>query len=114
MSWTEMHSNCQQVMTKNFTQIVVTHFADIRGFATKTGNSTNGICGRTTTHFNRCTKRLIEMKCSIGINESHRTLNERLLRDEVIVGMSDDINKCVANSYNVVNRFRDWLRRHEP
>jgi hypothetical protein len=37
-----------------------------------------------------------------------------LLGNEVIIGVSDDINKSVANSYNVVNRFRNWLRRHEP
>ena len=109
-----MYAHSQQVMAENFSQVIVTYFADIRGFATKTCDTTHCVGSRTTAHLNSSTKSLVEVQGPIGINKSHRPFDERLLRDEIIISVSDDINKCVANSYNVVNRFRDWLGRHEP
>ena len=48
-------------MAENFTQIIVTYLADIRGFAAKTCDSTHRIGGRTTTHLNSRAKGLVEV-----------------------------------------------------
>lgn len=42
------------------------------------------------------------MQGPIGVDESHRTFDECLLMDEVVIRLSDHIDECITDSDHVV------------
>lgn len=43
LSWAEMHSDSQQIMPEDLSQIIFTNFANIGSLASKTGDSANRV-----------------------------------------------------------------------
>ena len=92
MSWAEVHAHGQQVMTENVTQIIVTHLADIGSLAAKTCDSTNRVGSRTATHLHGCAQCFVQMQRSISVDQRHRPFHQRLLMNEIVIGMSDHVD----------------------
>jgi hypothetical protein len=92
VSGAEVHTNSQQVMTKYFAEIVVTHLPDIRSLATETCDSTDRVGGRSTAHFYSGSKCPVQMQRPIGVDKRHRTFHQGLLVNEVVISMRDDIH----------------------
>ena len=98
----EVHTDRAQVVTEHLTEVVGTHFSDVRGAATETRDAAHRVGGRTTAHFDGRTKRLVQVQRTVGVDEGHRTLGESLAMDERVVGLRDHVDERVPDTDYVV------------
>jgi hypothetical protein len=83
----EVHTDRVQVVSEHFTELVRTHFSDIGAEPTETRHPTHRVGGRSTAHLDGRSEGSVEMERSVGVDESHRALGQRLTFDEGVVGM---------------------------
>lgn len=97
----KMHSNGTKVVTEDVAEIVVTNFADVCRSTTETGDATHGVRSRSSAHFDGSAEFSIQVKRPIGIDESHRTLHQFLMMDEVLVRVGDHVHQSISDSDDI-------------
>ncbi len=98
----EVHTDCSQVVPEHLTQIVGAHLSDVGGTATEAGDTADRVGRRTAAHLDGRAQRLVQVKCAVGVDESHRTLGECLAMNERVIGLSDHVDERIADSDDVV------------
>ena len=97
----EVHSDRVKIVTEDVTEIVGTDLADVGGSSAETGDAAHGVGRRATAHLDRRPECPVQMEGPFGVDESHRTLGERLTFDEGVVGVGDDVDQSITDADHV-------------
>jgi hypothetical protein len=98
----ERDADSAQVVTEHVAEVVVGDLADVRRLAAEAGDAGHRVGRRAATHLDRRPERLVQADGALGLDERHRTLDQFLRGEEVVIGLGDDVDEGVADADDVV------------
>ncbi len=100
----EMNTDGTQVVPEHVTEIIGTDLPDVGRRTPETGHTTHGVGCRATAHLDGGPECSVQMQRPIGVDESHGSLDESLLLDEIVVSWRDHVDECIADTHDVEPR----------
>ena len=89
------------VVSENFTEVVIGNFSDERHGRVERGQSCGGVRRRATGDFYRWRHRGINGASTIWVGQLHRTLHHRVILQEGIIGLGKYVDNRIANAEHI-------------
>ena len=103
-----------EIVGEHLTQAVVGDLAQVRRPATEAGQATHRVGRRTAAHLDRRSERLVQVPSAIDVDQSHRTLDQPMVAEELLVGVGDHVDQRIADADDVVASVGRGALGHGP
>ena len=97
----EVHTDGSHVVGKHRAQHVRADLADVGRRPAEAGDTGHGVGRRPARGLDSRPHQVIELMGTIVLDERHRPLHQALFGDEIVVGLGDHIDDCIADAHHV-------------
>ena len=97
----ERDADGAHVVAEHVTEVVAVHLADVGRTSTEAGDSDHRVGRRPAAHLDGSIERRVQLDGTLGLDQGHRPLDQIVAVEEVILGWSDHVDECVADTDHV-------------